>query len=108
MTPTVPLWIICGLITIGAIFYVFFLPGELHVGAKKSRLAFLRERKEVVYENLRDLSFEHTAGKFPDSDYEVMKASLEQEAASILAEMARIEEGGAMTSVSIPKKGARV
>lgn len=106
MTPTLPLWIACGLITFGALFYVFYLPGELHMGPVKSRLAYLRERKEAVYENLRDLNFEYKAGKFPDSDYHAMKASLEEEAASILAEMARIEESGQVTTANVTKKGA--
>ena len=45
----------------------------------------------MVYENLRDLNFEHQAGKLPDQDFQSLKASLEDEAAGILAEMARLE-----------------
>jgi len=82
----------CMLITFGALVYVFYLPGKLYLGPEKTRLAYLRERKEVVYENLRDLNFEYKAGKFPDSDYEAMKSSLEEEAAAVLAEIARLEE----------------
>ena len=54
---------------------------------------FLRERKETVYENLRDLNFEFKAGKFPETDYPSMRASLEEEAAAILAEISRLESG---------------
>ncbi len=85
--------LICVLITLSTLFYVFYLPGKLQLGPPKTRLSYLRERKEAVYENLRDLSFEYKAGKFPDSDYQAMKISLEEEAAGILAEMARLEEG---------------
>ena len=85
--------LICVLITLSSLFYVFYLPGKLQLGPPKTRLSYLRERKEVVYENLRDLSFEYKAGKFPDSDYQAMKISLEEEAAGILAEMARLEDG---------------
>ena len=84
--------LICVLITLITLFYVFYLPGKLQLGPPKTRLSYLRERKEAVYENLRDLSFEYKAGKFPDSDYQAMKISLEEEAAGILAEMARLEE----------------
>jgi hypothetical protein len=84
--------LICVLITLCVLFYVFYLPGKLQLGPPKTRVAYLRERKEAVYENLRDLSFEFKAGKFPDFDYQVMKTSLEEEAAAILAEMARLEE----------------
>ncbi len=51
------------------------------MGPEKTRLAYLQERKEAVYENLRDLNFEHQAGKLPDQDYQSLKASLEEEAA---------------------------
>jgi hypothetical protein len=88
-------WLACILITLATLFYVFYLPGELHLGPEKTRLAYLRERKDAVYENLRDLNFEYKAGKFPDGDYENMKASLEGEAAAILAEIARLEDGSA-------------
>jgi hypothetical protein len=88
-------WLACILVTLATLFYVFYLPGELHLGPEKTRLAYLRERKDAIYENLRDLNFEYKAGKFPDSDYESIKASLEGEAAAILAEMAHLEDAAA-------------
>jgi hypothetical protein len=92
-------------LTIGTLFYVFFLPGELQLGPQKSRASYLRERKDVVYENLRDLNFEYKAGKVPDADYQGLKTSLEEEAASILAEIARLEEAPAFVRA---KKGVQV
>ena len=82
----------CGLITFGALVYVFYLPGRLFLGPVKTRLSYLRERKEAVYENLRDLNFEYKAGKLPDSDYQSIKSSLEEEAAAVLAEIAQLEQ----------------
>ena len=103
MTATV---VACVLITVGALFYVFYLPGKLHLGPKKTRLSYLRERKEVVYENLRDLNFEYQAGKLPEADYQSIKSSLEEEAAAVLAEMAHLE--AAATSGVSAGTGARV
>ncbi len=80
----------------------FYLPGKLYLGPRKTRLSFLRERRETVYENLRDLNFEFKAGKFPDADYQSMKTSLEEEAAAVLAEIANLEE------VARNRGGARV
>jgi hypothetical protein len=77
-----------------ALFYVFYIPQNLRVGPEQTRAAFLRERKEAVYENLRDLNFEYKAGKVPDADYASMKQSLEDEAAAILSEIERIESQG--------------
>jgi hypothetical protein len=85
--------LVCGLlITAAALFYVFSLPDRLYVGAVKTRATYLRERKDVVYENLRDLNFEYKAGKLPDADYQSLKSSLQDEAAALLAEIERLEE----------------
>jgi len=98
----------CMLVTTAALVYVFYLPGKLYLGPQKTRLAYLRERKEVVYENMRDLSFEYKAGKFPDADYQSMKSSLEEEAAALLAEIARLEEAASKATAATHRKGARV
>jgi hypothetical protein len=97
----------CAMVTIGTLVYVFYLPGTLYMGPEKTRVIYLRERKEAIYENLRDLNFEFRAGKFPDSDYQTMKTSLEEEAAAVLAEIARLEEAP-QSSSSRNRKGARV
>lgn len=81
----------CILITLAALLYVFYLPSDVYVGSEKTRAAFLRERKDAVYENLRDLNFEYKAGKIPDADYQNLKSSLQDEAATLLAEIARLE-----------------
>jgi hypothetical protein len=95
--------LVCLFVIACVLVYVFYLPGTLQMGPEKTRLSYLRERKDMVYENLRDLNFEFKAGKFPDSDYQSMKTSLEDEAAAILAEMARLEEAAISN-----RKGARV
>ena len=78
----------CGGLAIGSFGYVFSAP-DVEAAPTKDRLAYLHERKEVVYENLRDLNFELKAGKMPESDYEQMRASLEDEAVALLAEIER-------------------
>jgi hypothetical protein len=72
---------------------VFAPVANLAHGEQKTRLTYLRERKEVVYENLRDLNFEYKAGKFPETDYLAMRTSLENEAAAVLAEIEDLERG---------------
>ena len=87
----------CVLVTAAALFYIFYLPGKLYLGPEKTRASYLRERKDAVYENLRDLNFEYKAGKIPDTDYQSMRASLQDEAATLLAEIARLESIAALT-----------
>src|SRR5437763_6418638 len=81
----------CLLFGAATLIYIFYLPGKLYLGAEKTRASYLRERKDAVYENLRDLNFEYTAGKIPDADYQSLKGSLQDEAATLLAEIARLE-----------------
>lgn len=90
-------WACCGLFLIAALFYIFYIPGKVYLGPKKTRAMYLRERKDVVYENLRDLNFEYKAGKVPDADYLSLKASLQDEAATLLAEIARLDSIAALT-----------
>ncbi len=89
--------LLCALLAIGLFVYVFapIREGELAHGENKTRLTFLRERKEVIYENLRDLNFEFKAGKFPVADHQRMRTELEGEAAVVLAEIEDLEQGRA-------------
>ncbi len=93
-------WFLIGLMLAASFVYVFYLPGRLFLGPEKTRAGYLRERKDAVYENLRDLNFEYKAGKVPDADYTSLKSSLQDEAATLLAEIARLENPA-------PQKGTR-
>ena len=83
--------IACGLLLIGIFIYVFYPEKKVEAQVQKTRLDFLRERKEVLYDNLRDLNFEFRAGKYPEEDYAAQRASLENEAAEVVAEMDLLE-----------------
>jgi hypothetical protein len=90
------IWFItCLMLAVASLFYVFYLPGRLFLGPEKTRAGYLRERKDAVYENLRDLNFEYRAGKLPDADYVSLKSSLQDEAATLLAEISRLEKTSA-------------
>src|SRR2546423_2917420 len=71
--------------------FVVFSTDDTTEGEETTRVAYLYERKEVVYENLRDLNFEHKAGKFTESDFESMRSGMEAEAARILAEIEKLQ-----------------
>ncbi|SNS44034.1 hypothetical protein SAMN05421770_101981 [Granulicella rosea] len=74
--------------------YIFWPERNPFVQADKTRVDYLRERKDSIYENLRDLNFEYLAGKYPEQDYAEQRASLEDEAASVMAEMEALESRG--------------
>jgi len=83
--------LLCIAMTAAVAVYVFYLRDGDVAGENKTRLEYLRERKDVVYENLRDLNFEYKAGKVPDGDYASMRAALEEEAVALLAEIDQLE-----------------
>ena len=83
--------IACGVLLLGIFAFVFFPQRHTARQAPKSRLEFLREQKDVLYDNLRDLNFEHSAGKYTAEDYTAQRAGLENEAAIVLAEIDQLE-----------------
>lgn len=84
--------LLCALFTLILVLYIFWMEAPVASSPEKTRLLYLFERKEMIYENLRDLNFEYRAGKFPDADYHAMRASLEDEAAQVLAEIDLLEK----------------
>jgi hypothetical protein len=75
------------LLLIGCFAYIFWPQPTLAAPVEKTRLDYLRERKDVIYDNLRDLNFEFRAGKYPADDYARQRESLENEAATVVTEM---------------------
>ncbi len=80
--------LIAGMFLLFALVVYTFWPENVFASQKeKTRLDFLLERKEQLYENLRDLNFEYRAGKYPEEDFQVQRAQLEDETAQLLAEI---------------------
>ena len=63
-------------LTLAVFVYMFWPEKNRFVQADKTRVDYLRERKDVIYENLRDLNFEYQAGKYPEQDYVEQRAGL--------------------------------
>jgi hypothetical protein len=79
------------LLLFALVLYVFWPENAFAAQREKTRLDFLLERKEQLYENLRDLNFEYRAGKYPEEDFEAQRAQLEHDAALLLAEIDHLE-----------------
>jgi hypothetical protein len=81
----------CVVLTLAAVIFVFWIepdPGDS--APHRSQLDQLLERRDSIYDNLRDLKFENRAGKYAEQDYEQMRDSLEIEAAQVLLEIERV------------------
>jgi hypothetical protein len=73
--------------------FIFYIrPDASDLAPHRSKLDQLLERRDTIYDNLRDLRFEYRAGKYSESDYETMKSSMEMEAAVVLAEIDQVTE----------------
>jgi hypothetical protein len=81
-------------LTIALFTFVFWPARDLFTQADKTRVDYLRERKDAIYENLRDLNFEYLAGKYPDADYNEQRRALEDEAARVISEMEALQARG--------------
>jgi len=81
-----------------------------------SPVQHLVDRKQAIYENLRDLQFEYRLGKLSDGDYQQTKLALQQELAGVLAETEEISNRLGLTTstapvakpVAAPKKNKRM
>ena len=73
--------------------FIFYIqPDASDLAPHRSKLDQLLERRDTLYDNLRDLRFEFRSGKYAENDYEAMKVSLENDAALVLAEIDQITE----------------
>jgi hypothetical protein len=85
--------LIAGLFLLFALLVYTFWPENVFASQReKTRLDYLLERKEQLYENLRDLNFEYRAGKYPEEDFNVQRAELENEAAQLMAEIDLLQQ----------------
>ena len=85
--------LIAGLLLLFALFVYTFWPENVFASQReKTRLDYLLERKEQLYENLRDLNFEYRAGKYPVEDFVTQRAQLENETAQLLAEIEYLQQ----------------
>jgi hypothetical protein len=89
-----PCYIAVLALTVSLFAYVFWPERDLFTQADKTRVDYLRERRDAIYENLRDLNFEYLAGKYPEAEYNEQRRALEDEAARVISEMEALQARG--------------
>jgi hypothetical protein len=83
----------CVALAIATLLFMFYIqPDASDLAPHRTKLDHLMERRDTIYDNLRDLRFEFRSGKYSESDYDAMKISLENEAALVLAEIEKVTE----------------
>jgi hypothetical protein len=78
----------CLALAVAVMLFIFYIqPDASDLAPHRSKLDQLLERRDTIYDNLRDLRFEYRSGKYSEGDFEAMKMALENEAALVLAEI---------------------
>ena len=82
---------VAAIVTLAALVFTLFvrsrdIPEPLPV----SPVAHLEDRKQAIYDNLRDLQFEYRLGKLSDADYSQTKQALQRELAGVLKQMEEV------------------
>ncbi len=91
-----PMLLACLALAAATIVFIFYIePDASDSAPHRTRLDQLLDRRDTIYENLRDLKFEYRAGKFSEKDFEDTRTALEAEAALVLAEMETLTGGTA-------------
>ena len=83
----------CLALAAATLIFIFYIqPDASDLAPHRTKLDQLLERRDSIYDNLRDLRFEFRSGKYSEADFEAMKVSLENEAALVLAEIDQVTE----------------
>ncbi|MGH9585072.1 MAG: hypothetical protein ACRD4O_19300 [Bryobacteraceae bacterium] len=91
------------LIFLAALFFTLYVRVEdIPKPAPVSPVQHLEDRKQAIYDNLRDLQFEYRLGKLSDEDYQRTKHTLQRELAGVLAEMEEMVKRLDLKPVAVP------
>ena len=83
----------CLALAVATLLFMFYIqPDVSDLAPHRTKLDQLMERRDTVYDNLRDLRFEFRSGKYSEGDYNAMRTSLENEAALVLAQIEQVTE----------------
>src|SRR5947199_10489704 len=83
----------CLALASATILFIFYIqPDASDLAPHRSKVDQLMERRDTLYDNLRDLRFEFRSGKYSEGDYNAMKVSIENEAAVVLTEIEQVTD----------------
>jgi hypothetical protein len=83
----------CLALAVATLLFIFYIqPDASDLAPHRTKLDQLMERRDTIYDNLRDLRFEYRSGKYSEGDFEAMKTALENEAALVLAEIDQVTD----------------
>jgi hypothetical protein len=100
----IPIAVVVTVLVLG--FVLFVREQDVPAPLPVSPIQHLEDRKQAIYDNLRDLQFEYRVGKLSDEDYRATKQALQKELAGVLAETEATIARLGLTPTRVPSKGA--
>jgi hypothetical protein len=83
----------CAALAAAVLLFIFYIQLDASdLAPHRTKLDQLLERRDTIYDNLRDLRFEYRSGKYSEGDFEAMKTALENDAALVLAEIDQVTD----------------
>src|SRR5438105_15134711 len=83
----------CLMLAVAVALFIFYIqPDASDLAPHRTKLDQLLERRDAIYDNLRDLRFEYRSGKYSEGDFEAMRNALETERALMLSEIDHVTE----------------
>src|SRR5260370_41842215 len=74
-------WVVLGAclaLAAATLLFIFYIqPDASDLAPHRTKLDQLLERRDTIYDNLRDLRFEYRSGKYSEGDFEAMTTSLD-------------------------------
>jgi hypothetical protein len=99
----IPVAFACAALAAAVMVFIFAITADPNDSAPhRSQLDQLLERRDAIYENLRDLKFEFRAGKFAQKDYDETRQSLETEAAMVIAQIEQATQSPSLIARRAP------
>lgn len=100
------IWLVCAVIAAGAIGFTLYvrdrdIPPPPH---ENPELRHLERRRQILYDNLKDLQFEFHQGKLSDEDYQSLKAGFLGDLAGIMDAIERLETAAARPGKQRPEE----
>jgi ribosomal protein L32 len=100
-------WLVCAVIAAGAIGFTLFVRQRDVPPApvENPELKHLETRRQVLYDNLKDLQFEYHQGKLSEGDYQSLKSGFLGDLAAMMEAIERLQQATGARSKEVTSQG---
>ena len=101
------IWLVCAALAACAIGFTLYVRDRdiPPLPLENPELRHLERRRQILYDNLKDLQFEYHQGKLSDEDYQSLKSGFLGDLAGIMDAIERLESATARPGKPRPAEG---